>query len=170
MSQDLTIIIILILLVVFIYLTYLAMALLTSSEIAAPIAALLTVLAGVVLARCIDAMNASPAEESDVFKTVAHLDLSYRDDLELISKDLANDVAYYRYVQPEYSVEVGDTVYLFDGVEASLTSVDAVGFTFTCDCILSEGMSGTAVLNVEGTQIGCISRRLDTGAYYAIWN
>lgn len=111
-----------------------------------------------------------PTDQSDVFKTVAHLDLSGRDDLELVSKDYENDVAYYRYVQPDRDVVVGDTVYLFDGVEATLASVDAVGFTFTCESILNEGMSGTAILNSNGVQIGCVSRRLDNGSYYAIWN
>lgn len=110
------------------------------------------------------------ADRPDVFKTVAHLDLSGRDDLELVSKDYENDVAYYRYVQPDRDVVVGDTVYLFDGVEATLASVDAVGFTFTCEYVLNEGMSGTAILNSSGTQIGCVSRRLDNGSYYAIWN
>lgn len=109
-------------------------------------------------------------DQSDIFKTVAHLDLSDRDDLELVSKDYENDVAYYRYTQPDRDVEAGDTVYLFDGVEATLASVDAVGFTFTCEYIHNEDMSGTAVLNSNGTQIGCISRRLDNGFYYAIWN
>ena len=33
-----------------------------------------------------------PADQPDVFKTVAHLDLSGRDDLELVSKDYENDV------------------------------------------------------------------------------
>lgn len=111
-----------------------------------------------------------PADQPDVFKTVAHLDLSGRDDLELVSKDHENDVAYYRYVQPDRDVVVGDTVYLFDGVEATLASVDAVGFTFTCEYVLNEGMSGTAILNSSGIQIGCVSRRLDNGSYYAIWN
>lgn len=111
-----------------------------------------------------------PADQPDVFKTVAHLDLSGRDDLELVSKDYENDVAYYRYVQPDRDVVVGDTVYLFDGVEATLASVDAVGFTFTCEYVLNEGMSGTAILNSNGAQIGCVSRRLDNGSYYAIWN
>ena len=109
-------------------------------------------------------------DQPDVFKTVAHLDLGGRDDLELVSKDYENDVAYYRYVQPDRDVVVGDTVYLFDGVEATLASVDAVGFTFTCEYVISEGMSGTAILNSSGTQIGCVSRRLDNGSYYAIWN
>lgn len=107
---------------------------------------------------------------SDCLKTVAHIDLSNRDDLELIAVDYENDVAYYSYVKPERHVNVGDTVYLFDGIEASLVSVDAVGFTFTCDVDLAAGLSGTAVLNINGEQIGYISRRLSTGDYYAVWS
>lgn len=105
-----------------------------------------------------------------LMKTVAHVDLSTRDDLELVGIDTKNDVAYYTYVKPERYVNVGDTVYLFDGVGATLTSVDAVGFTFVCDNQLAAGLSGTAVLNKDGNQIGYISKRLSTGDYYAIWN
>lgn len=109
-------------------------------------------------------------EQVDLLKTVAHLDLSNRDDLELVAMDATNDVAYYRYIQPDRDVNVGDTVHLYNGIEATLVSVDAIGFTFECDEVLEAGMSGTAVLNENGTQIGYISKRLETGVYYGIWS
>lgn len=109
-------------------------------------------------------------DTSNVLKTVAHIDLSDRDDLELISADHINDVAYYVYVKPNRNVKINDTVYLLDNVEASLTSVDAVGFTFRCDIILEAGMSGTAIRNASGEQIGYVSKRLRSGEYYGIWS
>lgn len=113
--------------------------------------------------------DAEVSESVPTLKTVAHLDLSDRDDLELISKDFDNDVAYYRYIQPDRNVSIGDTVYTFDGVGATLTSVDAVGFTFETES-LTAGASGTAILNEAGNQIGYVSRRLENGKYYAIWS
>ena len=117
-----------------------------------------------------DNVSDSDAGNEHILKTVAHVDLSARDDLELVAMDTESDVAYYKYVTPERDVSVGETVYLFEGVEATLTSIDAVGFTFTCDSLIDAGMSGTAVLNSNGEQIGYISRRLSTGNYFAIWS
>ena len=107
--------------------------------------------------------------EGNYFKTVAHVDLSNRQDLKLISVDNVNDVAMYEYVNPSYAIQQGDTVSLVGGATATVVSFDAVGFTVSCEFI-NPGMSGTAVVTEDGTQIGYISKRLDDGNYRCIWS
>lgn len=104
-----------------------------------------------------------------VIKTVAHIDLSNRTDLELIGTDTANDVAIYKYTKPEYNVAIGDTVYLVGGAAATVVSFDAVGFSISGDSITA-GMSGTAVCTEDGTQIGIISSRMNDGNYRCVWS
>lgn len=113
--------------------------------------------------------DAANFENADVIRTVAHVDLSNRIDLELVAMDYENDVAIYKYVKPDYDIEVGDTVYLVGGATAIVVSSDAVGFTISSDSITA-GMSGTAVTVDSGVQIGCVSSRLADGNYRCIWS
>ena len=108
-------------------------------------------------------------DEVDVIKTVAHIDLTNRTDLQLIGTDTENDVAIYKYVKPEYNIEIGDTVYLVGGATATVVSCDAVGFTIDSNSITA-GMSGTAVCTDNKVQIGIISSRMNDGYYRCVWS
>lgn len=109
------------------------------------------------------------AENSSVLKTVAHIDLSNRKDLELITKDYANDIAFYKYINPNYNIAVGDKIRFVDNTEATLVSVDAIGFTVRPESIVPAGMSGTAVLSND-IQIGIISMRMEDGTIRCVWS
>ena len=108
-------------------------------------------------------------DEVDVIKTVAHIDLTNRTDLQLIGNDIENDVAIYKYVKPEYDIEIGDTVYLVGGATATVVSFDAAGFTIDSNSITA-GMSGTAVCTDNKVQIGIISSRMNDGYYRCVWS
>ena len=116
-------------------------------------------------------VNVDKIKDTDitpVFKTVAHVNLDYRNDLELISVDLKNDIAYYRYTIPDYDIKQGDIVTLVGGSAASIVSIDTVGFTIECDNVVA-GMSGTAVMSSSGKQIGLISERLPDNTVRCVW-
>lgn len=122
-----------------------------------------------VMQQVANAKERQELEQEPLLKTVAHIDLSTRDDLELVAVDYDNDVAFYKYVQPTRNIEIGETVKLIGGIEATLVYTDAVGFCIDCSSI-STGMSGTAVQNMSGEQIGYISKRLPDNTVYCIWN
>lgn len=107
---------------------------------------------------------------SDILKTVAHVDLSYREDLKQVYVDVENDVAYYIYLNKTRNLSLGDTVYLMDGSECTVTYIDAFGFAFKSDSTLTQGLSGTAIRNANGVQLGYISKRLNTDEIYCIWS
>lgn len=108
--------------------------------------------------------------DGDLFKTVAHIDLSSRSDLKLVYTDTENDIAYYCWINNKNNIEVGTTVYLYDNTECYVTYTDAYGFGFKGDVKVLEGLSGTAVRNAEGNQLGYVSRLLNTGEIYCIWS
>lgn len=107
---------------------------------------------------------------SDLFKTVAHVDLSHRTDLELVYTDIENDIAYYRYIGSKPRVYLNDLVYLNDGSECTITYIDAFGFAFTGDTKAYQGLSGTAVRDADGNQLGYISRVMNENEIYCIWS
>lgn len=106
----------------------------------------------------------------DLYKTVAHIDLSYRDDLQLVYVDNENDLAYYMYLTDKRNLSIGDKVYLNTGIECTVSYIDAYGFAFTSDAYAYQGLSGTAVRDVKGNQLGYISRTLNEDEIYCIWS
>lgn len=109
-------------------------------------------------------------ENPDLLKTVAHIDLSNRDDLELVAANYDKDVAYYKFVKPTRNIKIGETVKLLGGTEATLVYTDAVGFAISADTAIVAGMSGSAVQNMDGEQIGYISHLLADGTVYCVWS
>lgn len=109
------------------------------------------------------------SERINTLKLPAHVDVSYRSDIELIAVDQINDVAYYKYTKPDYDVKQGDTVTLVGGNTAVIVSYDAIGFCVSGDGIVA-GMSGTAIRSSTGVQIGYISERLEDGTVRCIWS
>ncbi len=105
----------------------------------------------------------------DVIKTVAHVEVS-NPDLELIFTDSKEDISYYRYIGNRELINKGDTVYLYDGTEYVVTSTSINGFNMKSDTPVIMGMSGMAVLDTNGNQVGYISSLLQTNEVYCIWS
>lgn len=106
---------------------------------------------------------------SDLYKTVAHVDLSSIEDLELVYVDNENDVAYYRYIGERNVVNIGDEVLTVYNETCTVTSMDCQGFTIDCPTGIDAGMSGTAIRDADGVQIGFISKRLSDGTVRCIY-
>lgn len=106
----------------------------------------------------------------DLFKTVAHIDLSDCEFLMEVYKDTDNDVAYYMYVGERDELKVGDKVHLQDGEEFEVTSIDVHGFTLAPigTLYVDYGYSGYAVMNTDEEQVGVISAT-DGEFVYCIW-
>ena len=107
----------------------------------------------------------------DLFKTVDHVDLSYRDDLVKVYSDGENDIAYYMYTGERDVLHVGDSVYTPYGEEFTVTSIDCIGFLIkpvNDVTAVQLGFSGMAVLNADGDQLGAISYIVDE-SIYCIW-
>lgn len=115
------------------------------------------------------AYDSTAVEQQNLLKTVAHLDLSNRDDLELVAMDITQDVAYYKYIKPEKNIDIGSEVNVITGATGVVTSTDAVGFTFSTEDAITAGDSGLAVMSND-VQVGYLSQRLPSGDYRVIWN
>ena len=105
----------------------------------------------------------------DLYKTVAHVDLSDVPYLELVYVDSDNDVAYYRYIGERSLINIGDEVLTVYNDTCTVTSTDCQGFTIDCPTGIDAGMSGTAIRDLDGTQIGFISKRLSDGTVRCIY-
>lgn len=106
---------------------------------------------------------------SDLLKTVAHVDLSSRDDLVQVYNDANNDIAYYMYTGDRAIVKIGDTVTGINNIVGTITEVDAYGFRFKTDSFIENGMSSSGIFDTEGNQIGILSTVEDDGSVYCIW-
>lgn len=105
----------------------------------------------------------------NIFKTVAHINLSKIKNLKLIYLDTDSDIAYYMYAGDRDSLTIGETVSFYDGTESHVVSIDVQGFTVGYTDSVTFGYSGTAVLNSDGVQIGYVSERLANGDIRCIW-
>lgn len=107
----------------------------------------------------------------DILKTAAHVDLTDREDLELLYQDVQNDIAYYRKLDKSHSVNTGDTVFDKNDETYKVTGTDVKGFYFKdINENVLPGMSGTAILNEEGNVIGYISTKINGNIIECIWN
>lgn len=107
--------------------------------------------------------------EDNIFKTVAHIDLSSKSDVQLIYSDAEKDVAYYMYTGEREWISAGDIVYFCDGSESVIVSTDVYGFIVEDVPSVTFGFSGSAVINSRGEQLGYVSERLENGYIYCIW-
>lgn len=105
----------------------------------------------------------------DLYKTVAHVDLSDVPYLELVYVDSDNDVAYYRYIGERSLINIGDEVLTVYNDVCTVTSTDCQGFTIDCPTGIDAGMSGTAIRDSDGVQIGYVSKRLSDGTVRCIY-
>lgn len=110
------------------------------------------------------------AQIENLYKTCAHVDMSMYENLELAYVDQENDIAYYRYLNDWRFLEQGDTVTTIEGVVCTVVSTDCYGFVMETPTQINQGMSGTAVLDESGNQVGYISKRLKTGNIRCIWS
>ena len=108
--------------------------------------------------------------EENLFKTVAHIDMSDRTDLKLIYSDMENDISYYMYTGERSWISEGYPVYFYDGTCGTVCAKDIYGFYVSDAPEVTFGYSGTAVLNQDGQEIGYVSERLSNGSIYCIWN
>ncbi len=106
---------------------------------------------------------------NDIIKTVAHVTID-NEDYEQIYSNAEDDVAYYRYIGKRDLLSIGDTVYLYDGSEGTVTSTSINGFTLDMSCPVIKGLSGMAILDSEGKQIGYISQLLQNDQVFCIWS
>ena len=107
--------------------------------------------------------------EGNIFKTVAHIDMSDYENIELLYSDIENDIAYYVCYDNPCWVVPGDTVYFYEGTASSVIATDIYGFIVENANEVTFGFSGSAVLSEDGTQIGYVSERLENGNIYCIW-
>lgn len=107
--------------------------------------------------------------EDNVFKTVAHIDLSNKEDVQLVYGDVDKDIAYYMYVGDRPWIHLEDTVYFYDGSSSKIAAMDIYGFMVEDASSVTFGYSGTAVTDDKGNQIGYVSERLPNGLIYCIW-
>ena len=110
------------------------------------------------------------AQIENLYKTCAHVDMSMYENLELAYVDQENDIAYYRYLNDWRFLEQGDTVTIIEGDVCTVVSTDCYGFVIETPTQINQGMSGTALLDENGNQIGYISKRLKTGNIRCIWS
>ena len=111
------------------------------------------------------------AEQAEnYYKTCAHIDMSMYENLELAYVDEENDIAYYRYLDDWHFLEPGDIVTTIEGDACTVVSTDCYGFVIETPSQINQGMSGTALLDVNKNQIGYISQRLKTGNIRCIWS
>lgn len=110
------------------------------------------------------------AQIENLYKTCAHVDMSMYKNLELAYVDQENDIAYYRYLDDWHFLEQGDTVTTIEGDTCVVVSTDCYGFVIETPTQINQGMSGTALLDENGNQIGYISKRLKTGNIRCIWS
>lgn len=110
------------------------------------------------------------AQIENLYKTCAHVDMSMYKNLELAYVDQDNDIAYYRYLDDWHFLEQGDTVTTIEGDTCVVVSTDCYGFVIETPTQINQGMSGTALLDENGNQIGYISKRLKTGNIRCIWS
>lgn len=110
------------------------------------------------------------AQIENLYKTCAHVDMSMYKNLELAYVDQENDIAYYRYLDDWNFLEQGDTVTTIEGEVCTVVSTDCYGFVIKTPTQINQGMSGTALLDESGNQIGYISKRLKTGNIRCIWS
>lgn len=109
-------------------------------------------------------------QPDNLYKTCAHIDMSMYENLELAYVDEENDIAYYRYLDDWHFLEPGDTVTTIEGDACTVVSTDCYGFVIETPTQINQGMSGTALLDVNKNQIGYISQRLKTGNIRCIWS
>ena len=109
-------------------------------------------------------------QPDNLYKTCAHIDMSMYENLELAYVDEENDIAYYRYLDDWHFLEPGDTVTTIEGDVCTVVSTDCYGFVIETPSQINQGMSGTALLDVNKNQIGYISQRLKTGNIRCIWS
>ena len=110
------------------------------------------------------------AQIENLYKTCAHVDMSMYENLELAYVDQENDIAYYRYLNDWRFLEQGDTVTTIEGDVCTVVSTDCYGFVIETPTQINQGMSGTALLDENGNQIGYKSKRLKTGNTRCVWS
>lgn len=109
-------------------------------------------------------------ENSNIVKTVAHLDVSKHPDWKCVYEDVEGDAAYYEYTGSVQLPISGDTVLLRDGTKATVTYRDIEGFRMTStDAVFVAGMSGQVVQSESGKDLGIISELLPNGEVFCIW-
>lgn len=107
---------------------------------------------------------------TDIVKTVAHIDVN-NSNLELLYKDVDNDIAYYRYTgNVSKLVEENDILTTCYGDKVEVIYTDIYGFKVKSDVsVIQPGMSGTALENVNGDTVGYVSTILEDNIVYCIW-
>ena len=107
--------------------------------------------------------------DSSLFKTVAHVNPDEIPDAVRIHVDYENDVAIYEWTNAHPDLEVGDTVVSIDGVDGTVTSIMAKGFTAKFpEGTIYAGLSGTALLK-DGRTVGYVSSVKNQCYLYCIW-
>lgn len=124
-----------------------------------------------------EALNAYKNSEheklaSDVFKTVAHIDMTWNKNVERIYVDFENDVAYYRRLDGKPFYSKGDTVFVYTGEPYEISYVDIQQFRIKPldKDVVVVGYSGTAITDEDGKQLGYISEIDADGNVTCIWN
>lgn len=107
-------------------------------------------------------------EPGTVLKTVAHLDLSKREELELMYINTEDDVAFYKVADPLY-VKPGDTVYTVKGDSVEVLDIDALGFSVPYDNKFHAGMSGSSIFNEDGRVVGIVSSFINEQVVYCLF-
>lgn len=138
------------------------------SKLSFVVLAIIAILSGIVSA-CSNEPEIDLEPSSDLIKTVAHVDLSDVDDLELVYKNAETDVAYYMYIGEHNRIDIGDTLYTTAGDTVTVTYTDVYGFHTDGANYIVPGMSGTGMLDSDGNIVGLISSTLDNNEVYCIW-
>ena len=114
-------------------------------------------------------LTAVDLESKCVIKTVAHLDLSTKENLRLLWTDESADVAYYLVEDTTDLVAEGDRVEFTNGASGIVIGTDVTGFSVNLDSSdnLIASNSGTAVY-CDNKQVGYVSR-WSTGNVVCIW-
>lgn len=108
-------------------------------------------------------------KSSDLYKTVAHIDMSDVEDLVLVYEDAENDVAYYRYVGDRDIIKEGDTVTTYEGNSAKVIALDVQGFYLEYSDMFYKGMSGTSIFDSNGNVVGYVSKIVNNERVFCIW-
>lgn len=117
-------------------------------------------------------MLISEQHASDVYKAVAHVDMSWNKDLKRIYVDYENDAAYYIYSDGRDFPNVGDIVTVYTGEQYEITYTDINQFMIKPleSNVVEVGYSGTAIMDKNGNQIGLISELSADGIVRCIWS
>ena len=106
---------------------------------------------------------------SNLVKTVAHVTPN-SDIFELYATDVNNDVSWYLVKDTANIVAEGEEVFLRDGTSTFVYEADVLGFVINLpENTTASGLSGTHILNSEGTPVGIVSKLLGKDKLFCMW-